>query len=59
MKKLADAKNNIFDLLRLNDDTKLEDLAPMTKKDTTRTARTNDDDDFIESASQVSGPVIS
>ncbi len=56
--KLSQAANNIFDLLHLSDKKDVILDGPVTVKDTARTNGTNGDDDFIESASQVSGPVI-
>lgn len=62
--KMTEAANNIFDLLQLGKGKspavqKSTELRPLTKKDTARSvgSAVNDDDDFIESASQVSGPV--
>ncbi len=58
-KKYSQAASNIFDLLHLSDK-KEAVMEPVTVKDTARTNATNGegDDEFIESASQVSGPVI-
>lgn len=65
--KMTEAANNIFDLLQLGKGKppavqKSTELRPLTKKDTARSVGDGasickDDDDFIESASQVSGPV--
>lgn len=52
--------NKIFDLLHSTDKTKKQESGdlkvPVTTKDTARSKGVLDDDDFIESASQVSGP---
>ena len=59
----AEAASNVFDLLTrgsLRAVQKSTEFRPVTKKDTARTANGSivlDDEDFIESASQVSGPV--
>ena len=58
--EVTEETNKIFDLLNLtskNKPGKSVDLVPVTTKDTARSGHVADDDDFIESASQVSGPV--
>ena len=66
--KMTEEANNIFDLLQLGKGKspavqKSTELRPLTKKDTARSFGAGgsaiNDDDFIESASQVSGPVSS